>query len=295
MEFEYDLEANLLLLAGELRGGAYRHGLYRRFEINDNKRRLIAVAQVRDRLVHRLLYEYLVRIYDSTFSYHVWSCRQNKGLDGALRTVRRNERRYHNGWVWRGDIRKFFDSVDQGVLLKILQRRLSGCPIAMTLSTEIVASYGVERKGMAIGNLTSQIFANIYLNEFDRYVLHVAKPLGYVRYGDDFMTWWPDSVAAHVGAHEGVRYLREVLWLETQSASSCIQRADARLHVLGVELWPQTLRLDARMRQRMMTRLDISNYASYKTLVDVRSTYRKNNKLARAIESKVEMHVNPYL
>lgn len=195
-DFEYNLEANLLSLASDIQSGIYKHGTYRYFEVNDSKRRLIAVAEVRDRVVHRLLYEHLVNIYDKRFIYHVWSCRQGKGLTGAINVAQDNMRRYRNGWVVRSDIRKFFDNVDQTVLLEILARHLD--IVALRLCKEVIISYRASGKqvGMAIGNLTSQIFANIYLNEFDRYVVHYLKPLAYIRYGDDFMSWWPNEAVA---------------------------------------------------------------------------------------------------
>lgn len=82
--FQYQVEKNLYALFKDLNNGTYRHGGYCKFIVNDNKRREISVASIRDRVVHRLIYEYLEKIYDKTFIYDAWSCRKGKGLLGAI-------------------------------------------------------------------------------------------------------------------------------------------------------------------------------------------------------------------
>ena len=119
-EFEYELLDNILKLTTELQTGTYRHGPYSHMIVNDNKRRDIAVASVRDRVVHRLLYDYLVTIWDKTFIYDAWSCRQNKGLHGAIDRAQKFMRQHKDGWLWRGDVTKLFDSVDKNTLLRLL-------------------------------------------------------------------------------------------------------------------------------------------------------------------------------
>ena len=116
--FDYDLEQNLYQLWLDLDQGKYKHGAYRRFWVTDTKRRQIAVAPIRDRVIHRLLYEYLVPIYDPTFIFDAWSCRKNKGVTGAVGRAQRLLSRHSYAWVWRADIVKFFDSVNQQLLLK---------------------------------------------------------------------------------------------------------------------------------------------------------------------------------
>lgn len=260
------METELLGLHQDITTGAYVQGNYWHFTVNDTKRRDIAVASVRDRIVHRLLYEYLLPIVDKQFAYHVWSCRQNKGLTGAIDAMARNMARYRNGWVWRGDIRKFFDSVDQDVLRGIIHDRVPGVR-AQELCKEIVRSYASrDGKGIAIGNLTSQIFANMYLNEFDRFVLHTIKPLAYIRYGDDFLVWQSTKTAALFSAQKGELYLNEQLKLAMQPANTFIQRADKKLHYLGIEFFSSGHRLDRRNTQKLMYRLTMRNQASYRAL-----------------------------
>ena len=93
--FQYSLEKNLYQLWEDLNTGTYRHGRYRKFMVCDNKRREISVAVIRDRVVHRLLYNYLEKIYDKTFIYDGWSCRKGKGLLGAIERASSFLKRYN--------------------------------------------------------------------------------------------------------------------------------------------------------------------------------------------------------
>lgn len=102
--FKFHLEQNLFELFRDLNNGTYRHGGYRKFVVCDNKRREISVASVRDRFVHRLIYDFLVKIYDRTFIYDAWSCRQGKGLLGVIERTQKFMERYntHGKAIFRG-------------------------------------------------------------------------------------------------------------------------------------------------------------------------------------------------
>ena len=209
VEFEYDLLDNIIKLAAELQTGSYKHSPYAHMIVNDNKRRDIAVASVRDRVVHRLLYDYLVTIWDKTFNYDAWSCRQNKGLHGAIDRSQRFMRQYKDGWLWRGDITKLFDSVDKHTMKRLLRRRVND-PTALWLLDEIIDSYSSfeSARGIPIGNLTSQTLANIYLNEFDRFIKHSIKPSSYLRYGDDWLCFMSDKVQLENARLKAESFLR---------------------------------------------------------------------------------------
>lgn len=138
--FRFHLERNLMELHRELLDGTYRHGSYRSFCVNDTKKREIAVASIRDRFVHRLLYEHLVKIYDKTFIHDVWSCREGKGLLAAIERAQDFLAKTRHGLFWRGDVRKFFDSVDHATLLHILGRRIND-DVTMRLLKKVIDSY----------------------------------------------------------------------------------------------------------------------------------------------------------
>lgn len=142
--FEYYLEKNLYNLYCELNNGNYKHGGYREFTVTDSKRRKISVAGIQDRIVHRLLYEYLVPIYDKTFDCDVWSCRKGKGLFKAIERTQILLKKYRKCFVWRADIRKFFDSVNHQVLKNILLRKIK-CDRALILLYKVINSYSTGR------------------------------------------------------------------------------------------------------------------------------------------------------
>lgn len=138
--FWYNLEAELAKLAHELENHNYQHGPYESFIVHDPKKREIAVASVRDRVIHRLLYNYLVKQYDRSFCYDTWSCRSGKGLIGAISRTKGHMHKYLDGWLWRSDIKKFFDTVDHLALKKLLRRRIAD-PQAIWLLNEVINSY----------------------------------------------------------------------------------------------------------------------------------------------------------
>ena len=263
-EFQYYLEQRLFELHTDLLNGTYKHGPYRQFVVCDNKRREISVSSVRDRVVHRLLYDYLVPIWDKTFIYDAWSCRKDKGLLAAIERTQGFLKSFPSAYVWRADVKKFFDNVDQQVLFQLLKRRVMD-PKALELIAEVLQSYSPQREGvgMPIGNLTSQIFANIYLNELDHFVKHDLKPKAYLRYGDDFLLFEMNLKRLKDMKETIATFLAERLKLKLHSKNNVIIKAKYGLKFLGVELWPSGRRLSKRNKKRIATRLNPKNISSY--------------------------------
>lgn len=140
IRFESNLELELLRLCKHLNSNTYKHGSYKHRIVHEKKRRDIAVASVRDRVVHRLLYDYLVTTCDRRFDYDVWSCRLGKGTVAALTRTKELLRKYPTAYVWRADITKFFDNVDHCILRKALARYKQG-DSAKKLLDEVIDSY----------------------------------------------------------------------------------------------------------------------------------------------------------
>lgn len=147
---------------------------------------------MRDRLLHQAIYQILYPGFDQTFIFDSYSCRNNKGTHKAFQrlvsTARRVSRNYSAPcWALKMDIKKFFDSIDHQVLLKLLTRRIADQKL-LDLLEMIIASFAVvPGKGMPLGNLTSQLFANVYMDPFDKFVKHQLKIKHYLRYADDFL------------------------------------------------------------------------------------------------------------
>lgn len=191
--FSFNLMDKILTLHQQLANQTYAHGGYEAFNISDPKPRSIHKATVRDRLVHHAIFRQLYPFFQNTFNADSYSCQKYKGTHAALDRFRSfiytvGQNNTKTCWVLKGDIRKFFASVDQQILLTILA---SYIPDANTLALlqDIVSSFHTSSVGVGLplGNLTSQLLVNIYLNEFDQFAKHKLKAKFYIRYCDDFV------------------------------------------------------------------------------------------------------------
>lgn len=197
-EFEMRLMENILSLHSDLMQKTYTHGGYEAFTISDPKRRDIHKASVRDRLLHHAIYRVLYLFFDKTFIVDSYSCRNRKGTHKAMkrfeifgRKVSRNN--IKTCWVLKCDIRKFFASIDQEILLSILRGYIKDENIMWLLERVVVSFEGIGMgKGLPLGSLTSQLLVNIYMNEFDQFVKHKLKSRYYIRYADDFVFLYED-------------------------------------------------------------------------------------------------------
>lgn len=264
--YAYDLEKNLGELHNDIVDKKYRHGGYKHLVITEKKRRDLVVATVRDRVLHRLLYDYLVDVFDKTFDPDVWSCRKGKGLHACLTRTQLLLRKHPKSFIWRADIKKFFDHVNHSILTGCIKRKLLAEDPALHLCGEVINSYPGGVSGIPIGNLTSQIFANIYLNEFDRFVRHILKPQAYIRYGDDFTLFAPSIKYAQQMQHESESFLQETLKLTVNPINNIIVPASRGLKFLGHDITDLHVELDRRTATRVIERVSLKNAASYKAL-----------------------------
>lgn len=184
---------NILELHMDLRNGTYQHAPYWAFKISDPKPRDIHKATVRDRLLHHALYRQLYPLFDGTFVTDSYSCRKMKGTHKAMNRFRAfayqvSKNNTRTCWVLKCDIRKFFASIDHELLKEMLCDYISE-EQTLGLFDNVISSFnsGDVGKGLPLGNLTSQLLVNIYMNEFDQYVKHTLKEKYYIRYADDFV------------------------------------------------------------------------------------------------------------
>lgn len=195
--YERNLEDNLFRLYFNLKRGIFPETWYEQFRINDPKPRLISKSPVECRLLHHAIYRVLYPLYDQTFIFDSYSCRVNKGTHKAferITEVARKVSKNYTGpcWALKFDIRKFFDSIDHVILFNLLSSRIADRKL-LHLLDNIIGSFSMsEGKGMPLGNLTSQLFANVYLDPLDKFIKHRLKAKHYLRYADDMILLGPD-------------------------------------------------------------------------------------------------------
>lgn len=197
LEFGYNLEENLLKLEQELSDQSYQHGGYCEFVICDAKKRYIKAALFRDRVVHHAVCNIIEPIFDKGFIYDSYACRAGKGthkaikrLENFLRSIkmRKGQLKAQNIYCLQCDVSKYFASIDHKILIGFVEKKIKDKKALWLIQEILSSSYekgiGV---GIPIGNLISQIFANIYLNELDQFVKHKLRIRYYIRYMDDFL------------------------------------------------------------------------------------------------------------
>ena len=204
---EWELEC--VNLAEELENGSYQPGAYRYFKIHEPKERIVAAAPFRDRVVHHALVRVLEPLFEPRFLEDSFACRKGKGTHAGMRRALHFARRHP--FALKCDLRRYFPSIDHGILTGEIARVVADARV-LDLIGKILASHkdGLHReygddlfdftdhpRGLPIGNLTSQFFANIHLDRFDHFVKQELRVPGYVRYVDDFILFGPDRTTLH--------------------------------------------------------------------------------------------------
>ncbi len=288
-EFSVHLMDNLLMLNEDLQNRSYRHGPYKAFSLSDPKPRRIHKASVRDRVLHHAVYRVLYPFFDRLFIPDVYSCRVGKGMHKALNRLRSfaycaSQNHTCTAWVLKCDIRRFFEHVDHGVLLLLLQKRIADVNILWLLE-EIIRSFSAAPgRGLPLGNLTSQLFCNIYMNELDQYVKHELKAKYYLRYGDDFMLISHDRNIL-VWCLERIRsFLRNRLCLELHPKKVSIKTIASGVDFLGWVRFPDHRVLRTATKRRMMRRIaehpTEETLASYQGMLEHGNTWQLKQKIS---------------
>lgn len=263
-EFNRNLEDSLFDLHQKLRSKTYRHGKYQDFYINDPKRRHIHKASVSDRIVHHLLYKYLYEIFDKTFIYDSYSCRLDKGTHKAVKRLKmftRKVSKNYSGqcWVLKCDIKKFFASVDHKILSTLLRKKIKDKNI-LWLLREVIQSFRSEidqDRGIPLGNLTSQIFANIYLNELDQFIKHKLKVKYYLRYADDFLILSKNRKYLEKFAIPISDFLLNQLKLNLHPQKIIFRELSWGIDFLGYIVLPRHILLRTKTKKRMLKRINL--------------------------------------
>ena len=266
MLFERKLEDNIWKLHESLRDKTYAHLPYESFFVHDPKVRHIHKASVRDRVLHHAIVKLLNPIFEPAFISDSYSCRINKGAHrGVQRFIsyaRRESENYTQPcWVLKCDVKKFFASVDHGVLLEILFRRIHDDDTRWLLN-EVVSSFRSEvsrdlakPKGLPIGNLTSQLFANVYLNELDQFMKHALKERYYVRYADDFVMLHTQRDHCLKLIKPVGKFLSEQLKLDLHPRKILLRKFSQGVDFLGYNCFPHVVIPRLKTEQRIFKKL----------------------------------------
>lgn len=238
--FEYHLEDNLLALQDELKTKAYQPGAYTSFYIHEPKRRLISAAPFRDRVVHHALCNLIEPIFERSFIFDSYANRWRKGTHRALDRCQEFAQRYK--YVLQIDLEQFFPSIDHAILREILARKIHDADVLWLLDQILASGRGVladeytmryfagddlfavnRPRGLPIGNLTSQFWANCLLNPFDHFVKRELQCRGYVRYVDDLLLFAND---------------RETLWAWRAAVVEQLARLRLTIHADSAQVKP---------------------------------------------------------
>lgn len=220
LEFETDREVNLLRAVEVLKDGTYQPGKYRVFKVWEPKERIIMALPFFDRVIQHMIVNIIEPIFEKRFIFHSYACRQGKGAHEASETLSRwlyNLEVVQGKKVYaiKGDIHHYFQSISHDILKLEIRRYISDKALLKILD-RIIDHNGIFPPGVGIpvGNLTSQLFANVYLNKLDQFVKHGLKVKYYVRYMDDFIILSEDPAQLRHILAEIENFLHQELRLE---------------------------------------------------------------------------------
>ena len=307
--FQARLMDNIFKLYTDLKNKTYVHGKYKAFNISDPKPRRIHKAMVRDRLLHHLIYQELYSYFDNKFVYDSYSCRIDKGTHKSMnrfrqmiRVVSKNNTR--TCWVLKCDIKKFFANIDHDILKEILSKGIFDTDTLWLLG-EIIDSFhtnphishgvnvqddtnsamaeSVSLKGLPLGNLTSQLLVNIYMNKFDQFVKHKLEVKYYIRYADDFVILQDDKRELEKILEQMKQFLETKLKLNLHPDKVFIKTIASGVDFLGWVHFPKHRVLRTATKKRMFRNINENSkpetIASYKGLLKHGNTYKLRQKL----------------
>ena len=286
LAFSANLEENIISLQNELMWHMYKTGLYRRFYIHDPKTRLVAALPFRDRVLQHALNTVIEPLFERKFIYDSYACRARKGThagaDRVTNFLRRRQRECDKVHCLKCDIAKYFPSIRQDILMRILKRTIA-CEDTLWLIQEILSSWpDYEQnniKGIPIGNPSSQLFANVYLDQLDHFVKEILQEKYYVRYMDDFVIL--SAKKQHLWRIKGEieRFLEEKLDLQLNHKTG-IWPVSQGIDFLGYRIWSTHRKLRKSSVKRMKRRFKV---------------FRKKLVAGRISEEKVNASIQSWL
>lgn len=269
--FSLNLEKSLFSLQKELQTNTYIQSEYREFIILDPKERKIKYLPFKDRVVHHALINIIEPIFEKRFINTTYACRKGKGTHKALEDIKKTvySNYYSNGYCLKCDIKKYFPSVDKKILKQLILNKIK-CKKTLNLINNIIDSnfsdFGKD-KGIPIGNLTSQLFSNIYLNDLDHYIKQDLKVKHYFRYVDDFIILDGSKRKLHYYNKKIKNFLKKRFLLEIPKHKSNVFQIKDGVDFVGYKIFPNKVFLRKRNIKKFIKKLK-TNAVDDKSTVD---------------------------
>lgn len=266
------LEENLIELQNELIWKTYKVGRYREFFVKDPKKRLVMALPFRDRVIQCAIYRVLNPLLDKRYINTSYACRvgygTHKSVSKAQCWLRKLSDTYDRVYVLKMDISKYFYRVNHNVLMSVLSRFIadrellqlleviirSETPFGLNLKDHEFSGERIDGIGMPIGNLTSQMFANLYLNEIDQYSKHQLRVRYYIRYMDDILILHHDKQSLWQYKNAINQFLEDHLYLSLNN-KTCIRTIGQGVEFCGYRIWPYKIRMRKNTSLKMRRRL----------------------------------------
>lgn len=272
MQFTLQLEDNLIEIHNELVYESYQPGRYREFLVREPKERLVLALPFKDRVVHQAICRVIEPIFDRTFIYDTYACRKNKGVLAGVKRLwyflNKMQTNNNNVYCLKMDVKKYFYSIDHDILKRLVRRKIR-CKRTLSLLDIIIDS--TDNPGIPVGNLTSQLFANIYLSRLDHYIKEDLRAKYYVRYMDDMVILCGDKKKLW----EILGAIKEFLWRELRlelNSKTQVFNVNRGIDFLGYRQF-SNIRI---LRKRTI----IKNYRKFKKLNRVNNDRKIGKSLA---------------
>ncbi|MFB6158922.1 MAG: reverse transcriptase domain-containing protein [Candidatus Nanohalobium sp.] len=254
LSFAENLEQNLFELSRDLREGVYEPQGFKQFKLFDPKERRISAPYFRDRIVHRSIHRELEPFFDRKFIHDSYACREGRGTHAGVNRAQEFMRKEDVNYFLKCDVRDYFGFVDHRILLERVDRYVGEDRLVDLIDT-IISDYG-SGKGLPIGTLYSQLFANVYLNGFDHFVKQSLGADYYVRYMDDFIFFSDSKQDLHYFRDTCKGYLRDELSLSLPYSKTTLEPVGKGATFLGYRIFPSYRLLRKRNKLGFKKRLE---------------------------------------
>jgi RNA-directed DNA polymerase len=285
IKFSRNLDSNLLKIKKDFESGSFEFGAFKLFKIYDPKERNICAARFEERIVHHAI----INICKDNFSKYQPACSfaniKGKGVFAAINKAKHYQTK--NKWFLKLDIKKCFETVDHEIIFLLLCRRFKD-PKLLSVFRKLIESYHfVKDKGLPLGNLTSQYFANHLVAQIDYFVLQKLRIKSYVRYMDDMVLWHNDKEVLIDAAQQIKNFTIDHLKQELKPI--CLNRSDRGLPFCGFVIHPNSLRLNKISKKRFSKKIKGLTKDFEHNLIDENSFNKKSTALLSFI-----LHADSY-